>query len=137
MSVNVGDRVRVERDETRYPSKGTWPQFRGLIGTVVEVNTDQRRHLTEYGVSFGSVTPRPDRAGTFNWDASSVAWFKLYEMRRVGSQGHLGRTRGTPRSDDTAVASLPPSRPAETVRPLPVGAVSVELGTNCTPSQHL
>jgi ribosomal protein L21E len=44
--VNLGDRVRIERDEIRYPSKGTWPQFRGRTGTVVEVNAD------EYGVVF-------------------------------------------------------------------------------------
>ncbi len=60
--VNVGDRVRIERDETRYPSKGTWPRFRGRVGTVVEINADrQRPHLTEYGVAFGKVWPRPDR----------------------------------------------------------------------------
>lgn len=32
-SMNIGDRVRIERNETRYPSKGTWPQFRGRTGT--------------------------------------------------------------------------------------------------------
>jgi ribosomal protein L21E len=36
--LNVGDRVKIQRDETRYPSKGTWPQFRGKTGTVVEIN---------------------------------------------------------------------------------------------------
>lgn len=77
----VGDRVLIGRDETLYPSKGTWPRFRSRTGTVVEINTDRkRRHLTEYGVAFGSVTPRTDRPGIFNWDARSVAWFKLYEV---------------------------------------------------------
>lgn len=49
--MNVGDRVRIERDETRHPSRGTWPWFRGKTGTVVEINRDRKRpHLTEYGV---------------------------------------------------------------------------------------
>jgi hypothetical protein len=75
---HVGDRVRIERDETRYPPKGTWPQLRGLIGTVVEVNADrQRPHLTEYGVSFGTVRIRPD--GSLHGD-DIVTWFKSYEM---------------------------------------------------------
>jgi len=70
---HVGDRVRVERDETRYPCRGTWPQFRGRTGTVVEVNADrQRPHLTEYGVSF----TKRDRA----W-----AWFKVYELTVIGT----------------------------------------------------
>ncbi len=37
--VTVGVRVRIERDETRYPSKGTWPEFRGCTGTVTARNT--------------------------------------------------------------------------------------------------
>lgn len=77
-AVKVGDRVRIERDETRYPSKGTWPQFRRRSGTVVEVNADgQRPHLTEYGVSFGTVRTRPD--GSLHGD-DIVTWFKSYEM---------------------------------------------------------
>jgi len=76
--VNVGDRVRIERDETRYPSKGTWPQFRGRTGTVVEVNADLKRpHLTEYGVSFGATRRRPN--GSLHGD-HVVTWFKVYEM---------------------------------------------------------
>ncbi len=58
--MKVGDRVRIARDEDRFPSKGTWPPFRGKTGTVVEINEDrQRPHLTEYGVSFGKVTEAP------------------------------------------------------------------------------
>jgi hypothetical protein len=73
----VGDRVRIERDETLYPSKGTWPNFRGRAGTIVEINGDHKRpQATEFGVALGKVSPRTDRPGTFNWDASSVAWFK-------------------------------------------------------------
>jgi hypothetical protein len=31
---DVGDRVRVERDETRWPSRGSWPRYRGKVGSV-------------------------------------------------------------------------------------------------------
>ena len=62
--MKVGDRVRIARDETRYPSRGTWPQFRRRTGTIIEVNTDRNHpHLTEYGVAFGKVTPRTDGRG--------------------------------------------------------------------------
>ena len=60
MSIDIGDRVVIERDETRYRSKGTWPQFRGRTGTVVQIN------LGEYGVAFGKVTPRTDGRGALN-----------------------------------------------------------------------
>lgn len=75
----VGDAVRIERDEARYPSKGTWPQFRGRVGTVVEVNTDRKHaHLTEYGVVFAKA--RTDgRGGQY----SIVTWFKLHEMHAL------------------------------------------------------
>ncbi len=49
----------IERDEKIYPSKGTWPQFRGRTGTVVQINKDPKRpHLTEYGVALGFVGAR-------------------------------------------------------------------------------
>jgi hypothetical protein len=84
----VGDRVRIERDETRYPSKGTWPQFRGRVGTVVEVNADRKcPHLTEYGVVFGKVSARSDGRGAFNHQ-DIVTWFKDYEMVRVAPERH-------------------------------------------------
>ena len=79
-----GDQVRVQRDEKLYPSKGTWPLYRGRVGTVVSVNADHRSakvrerergiiplSITEYGVSF---TKSPDAA----------AWFKGYELRIAG-----------------------------------------------------
>jgi hypothetical protein len=73
----VGDRVRIERDETRYPSRGTWPQFRGRTGTVIEVNEDRKRpHLTEYGVVFGATRKRPD--GSLHGD-DVTTWFKAHE----------------------------------------------------------
>ena len=72
--------MRVERDETLYPSRGTWPQFRGKTGTIVEVNTDRKRpHLTEYGVVFSKVTPRTDGHGAFN-HGNTPTWFKIHEL---------------------------------------------------------
>lgn len=80
--VAVGSRVRIERDETRHPSKGTWPRFRGKTGTVVEVSEDRKRpHLTEYAVIFGRVKPRADGRGAFAWSGNeSVTWFKAHEL---------------------------------------------------------
>ena len=52
---DVADRVRIERDETGHPCKGTWPQFRGRTGTVVEINHDRKRpHLTEWAAVLAS-----------------------------------------------------------------------------------
>jgi hypothetical protein len=67
----VGRKVRIERDEKLYPSKGTWPKYRGLTGTVVGINVDtERPHLTEYGVGFGK-------------SRRAEAWFKAYELAPV------------------------------------------------------
>lgn len=83
-AVEVGTRVRIERDETRYPSRGTWPRFRGKTGTVVQVNVDRKRpHLTEYGVSLGKVTARTDGRGALNWESVDVVWFKVYELTPI------------------------------------------------------
>jgi hypothetical protein len=70
----VGDAVRIERDETRHPLKGTWPRFRGRAGTVVEFN------LGEYGVAFGKVTPRRDGRGAFS-HGGGVTWLGPHEIR--------------------------------------------------------
>jgi hypothetical protein len=88
--MNIGDRVKIERDETRYPSKGTWPRFRGKAGTVVEVN------LGEYGVCFGKVTPRKSRPGSSDWDSADVAWFQPHELKVLA--------RGLQRPSATATA---------------------------------
>jgi hypothetical protein len=74
----VGDAVKITRDETRYPSKGTWPQYRDRTGTVVEVNHDRRPHLTEYGVVFGKTRTRAN--GSIR-GSDVVTWFKVHELR--------------------------------------------------------
>lgn len=75
---NIGARVRIERDEARYPSRGSWPRFRGKTGTVVEINRD------EYGVVFSKVWPREDRPGVLRWSGQQpVTWFRTHELKRV------------------------------------------------------
>jgi hypothetical protein len=102
--VNVGDRVRVERDETRHPSKGTWPQFRGRIGTVVEVNADLKRpELTECGVIFGATRRRPD--GSLHGD-DVVTWFKVYEITALAPVGDADRPEGITEGQGQAVAGV-------------------------------
>jgi hypothetical protein len=82
----VGDRVRVKRDETRYPTRGSWPRFRGRTGTVIEINPDRRRsHLTEYAVAFGKVSARTNNGSL---KASGIAWFKVYEIAALAYQRH-------------------------------------------------
>ncbi|MCB0942705.1 MAG: hypothetical protein KDB72_20980 [Mycobacterium sp.] len=77
MNLRVGDRVRIERDETRYPSKGTWPSYRGKAGTVVTINADAvRPHLTEYGIAFGTIRARAD--GSLY--GGMVTWFRRHEL---------------------------------------------------------
>lgn len=59
--MKIGTRVIVQRDETKYPSKGSWPQFRGRKG-VVTCNNDG-----EIGVSFCQGT-------------TADAYFQPYEL---------------------------------------------------------
>lgn len=101
--MNVGDRVVVERDETRFPSKGTWPEFRGRTGTVVEVNEDRKRpHLTEYGVVFVKVRATPTTFGSIS-DGQPV-WFKAHEMRDVAAERHAGDGDHAPEGEGTRSA---------------------------------
>lgn len=95
--LTIGTRVRVERDERLYPSKGTWPQFRGKTGTIVEINVDRERpHLTEFGVVFGGVKRRTDGRGSFSWSGHEpITWFKSYEISRVAPQRHAGGPNST------------------------------------------
>jgi hypothetical protein len=88
----VADRVRIERDESRYPCKWTWPQFRCRVGTVVEVNRDRKRpHLTDWGVSFPNVTRRTDGRGA---NTGVVTKFKAHEIVRVAPESHAAGVDG-------------------------------------------
>lgn len=66
MALTLGAKVRIERDETKHPSRGTWPWYRGKTGTVVGINR-AGTGATEYGVGFGKA----------KW---ADAWFKGYEL---------------------------------------------------------
>lgn len=67
--------MRVERDEKLYPSKGTWPRFRGKYGTVVETNDG------ELGVVFGKVRAVSSRGSLIGNEP--VTWFQNYELRKI------------------------------------------------------
>lgn len=67
--MNQGTKVIVERDETKYPSRGTWPQFRGKRGIVTCVVRGGGGPV-EYGVAFSN-----------NPDAETDAYFKRYELK--------------------------------------------------------
>ena len=56
-----GTAVTVERDEAKYPIRGSWRWLRGKTGRFVVRNGD------EYGVSFSK-------------DDTVDAWFKRYEL---------------------------------------------------------
>jgi hypothetical protein len=95
--MKVGDRVRIERDETRYPSKGTWPQFSGKTGTIVSINRDRERpHLTEYGVAFGKTRINPTHGALQGF---ATTWFKVYEMRVLAPQRHANAPETLPLID--------------------------------------
>jgi hypothetical protein len=89
----VGDRVRIERDETRYPTKGTWPQFRGKTGTIVAINVDRKHpHLTEYGVAFGKTRQRAGRPDGSLIGDGIVTWFKAHELTpTLAAESHAER----------------------------------------------
>lgn len=110
----VGDRVRIERDETRYPSKGTWPQFRGRVGTIVEVNADRKRpRLTEYGVVFGATRTLPDGSTRAANGCEVTTWFKIYELRRAtGPERHAEANQGITEGDLPGTLSPTPSASA-------------------------
>lgn len=84
--MNVGGTVRIERDETVYPPKGTWSQFRGRIGTIVEINRDiKHAHLTEYGVVFGRAR-NPRANGSIAM--AGATWFKYHELVAPAAERH-------------------------------------------------
>ncbi|QFG04628.1 hypothetical protein PBI_KEZIACHARLES14_52 [Mycobacterium phage Keziacharles14] len=63
--MKVGTRVTVERDEKKYPPRGTWRRFAGKTGVVTAVV--RGGGPVEYGVSFS-------RSG------DTDAYFKAYEL---------------------------------------------------------
>lgn len=98
--MKVGDKVRIQRDETLYPSKVTWPEFRGRMGTVVEINVDRKRpQLTEYGVVFGAVRAKRTAFGSIS--NGHPAWFKAYELCDVTAERHSERRYSIPEGNDT------------------------------------
>ena len=102
--LSPGARVRIDRDETLHPARGTWPQFRGRIGTVVEVNHDRTRPgRTEYGVVFGKVRYRSDRPGSVSAASGRepTTWFKAYELTPMGGAGSQRATDGRPAPTET------------------------------------
>lgn len=65
--MNIGDRVKVERDEKLFPARGTWRYFRGKTGEIIEINK-QAKGPWEYGISL------------LGW---GLVWFKKHEIRPV------------------------------------------------------
>ena len=72
-SFRMGDLVRVERDETRWPSKGSWPKYRGRVGTIVSINRSDH----ECGLSW-----RPNAAAQLgtNTVVGVDSWFLPHEI---------------------------------------------------------
>jgi hypothetical protein len=96
--------VRIERDEARFPSKGTWPDFRGRVGTVVEINEDHKRpHLTEYGVVFGKVRAKPTTLGSIS--NGHPVWFKAHEICDVAAERDSERRFSMPKGKGTGDGS--------------------------------
>ena len=102
---HVGDRVRIERNETRYPSKGTWPEFRRKTGTIVEINVDRKRpYLTEYGVVLGKVRGKPTTFGSIS--NGHPVWFKAHELRDLATERHAERHNNTPEGYQTGAPEV-------------------------------
>jgi len=79
----VGAIVRIERDQTRWPSKGSWSKYRGRSATIVSVNVEtldagpgtKPRNVpfhVEYGIAW---KPGADLAAT-----ATDAWFLPHEV---------------------------------------------------------
>jgi hypothetical protein len=83
----VGARVRISRDEAVYPSRGTWPEFRGKVGTIVEINQG------EYGVVFGKVR-QPRANGSIAM--AEATWFQPHEVHALASQRAVSASNTAP-----------------------------------------
>lgn len=62
--MKIGTRVIVERDEKKYPPRGTWKQYRGKKGKVTCTA------LGTIGVSFSN-------------DTNTDAYFQRYELKEI------------------------------------------------------
>jgi hypothetical protein len=86
----VGDAVRVQRDETIRPPKGTWSRHRGKAGFVVVVNSSEEVDPPEFGVILTTTRPQwrkdPAHASELVYDSDQLLWFAEYELtlRREG-----------------------------------------------------
>jgi hypothetical protein len=94
----VGDLVRAERDAVARPPRGSWPKYRGRVGTVVSLNVRD----DEIGVSWTPSILDPKRQ-------SADSWFASYELTIV-EHPRLARTRGLaatqrPRTDGSGGTS--------------------------------
>jgi hypothetical protein len=78
----VGDAVRIQRDEIKNPPKGTWASFRGRPGFVCIVNdTDDP---PEYGVILTTTRPQwrknEGHENELSYDSEAIRWFTPYEL---------------------------------------------------------
>lgn len=92
--LRVGDRVRVERDESRWPSKGSWPRYRGKTGTVIVAS-----NYGEVGVDL-------------NHQQKVTAWFLPHELT-VERPAGVPQRRYVERSaavEGSSATALPPGR---------------------------
>lgn len=69
--MKIGDRVKIARDEKKYPARGTWRKFRNKYGQLEAINKDGKGPW-EYGV---------------NLEGYGVTWFKKHEIRELYSRG--------------------------------------------------
>ena len=85
MTLNVGDHIRVQRDEKLFPSRGTWPKYRGKTGYVCIVSEGGGRgDDPEYGVVLTIHRPpwrkEHDREHELSYDSEALLWFAPYEL---------------------------------------------------------
>lgn len=89
--MRVGDKVRVERDEQLYPSKGTWSQFAGKTGIVASVNRGRTETVIGRPVGMSKKLPAFPRevkieteyGVSFTRGNHVDAWFQAHELKRV------------------------------------------------------
>jgi hypothetical protein len=66
----AGDVVTIERNETRWPSRGSWPRYRGRTAMVVSVN----QGAGEVGVTFTRI------GATDPASCTADSWFRPHEL---------------------------------------------------------